>query len=130
HDFRILLPGSGLVTKAFAERRGLASGDRLELDTPGGRKTITVRGVLEPEGLARAQVDELLVMDLYAAEVAFTRPGYVNRLDIVVKPGFDPGDVAKAIRAALPAGMRVESPAQRRADFDKILGSFHVFLMG
>ena len=130
HDFRILLPGSGIVTAAFANRRGLAGGDRLELDTPGGRKTITVRGVLEPEALARARADEFLVMDLYAAEVAFTRPGYVNRIDVVVKTGVDPAVVATALRAALPAGMRVESPAQRRADFDEMVGSFQVFLMG
>ncbi len=130
HDFRVLLPGSAVVTAAFANRRGLAGGDRLELDTPGGRKVITVRGVLEPAALARAAADALLVMDLYAAEVAFTRPGYVNRLDIVVKPGAAVSEVATALRAALPAGMRVESPAQRRADFDEILRSFHVFLMG
>jgi putative ABC transport system permease protein len=130
HDVRVLLPGSGLVTRAFANRRGITIGERLELDTPGGRKVVTVRGVLEPEGLARAQADELLVMDLYAAEVAFTRPGYINRLDIVVKPGVDAADVAKDLRAALPAGMHIESPAQRRADFDQILSSFHVFLMG
>jgi putative ABC transport system permease protein len=130
HDFRLLMPGSVLVTKAFASRRALAPGDSLELDIPQGRKSFTVRGVIEPEGLARAQADALLVMDLYGAEVAFTRPGYVNRLDIAVRPDADPVAVASAIRKALPAGLRVESPSERRADIDRILRSFHVFLMG
>src|SRR6185369_2004893 len=63
NDARILLPGSALVTTAFANRRGVRAGDDLALDTPQGRKTVTVRGVLAPETLARARAEELLVMD-------------------------------------------------------------------
>src|SRR2546428_6536283 len=52
-DPRIFLPGSVLITRPFAERRGLGVGRRLDLDTPAGRRPFTVLGVMEPQGLAR-----------------------------------------------------------------------------
>ena len=41
-------------------------------------------------------------MDLQAAEVAFTEPGLINRVDVVVKRDDDVGRVAGAIAAILP----------------------------
>ena len=41
-------------------------------------------GLLEAEGVARVHGGNLAVMDIFAAEAAFTRPGYINRVDVVV----------------------------------------------
>src|SRR5262249_7692270 len=60
-------PASTALPPPFADRRRLALGDRIELMTPTGLRDFTVRGLLEPEGLARAYGGNLALMDLYAA---------------------------------------------------------------
>jgi len=129
-DLRVLLPGSVVLPRAFASRRGVREGDRLTLETAQGRMRFTVRGLVDLQGLAGLYGEDLVVMDLYAAQVAFGRPGYINRVDVVVKPGYDAAPVAQSIRARLPQGLRVETTAHRAADLERILRSFHVLLIG
>lgn len=121
-------PDSVALTTTFAARRGLGLGDRIALETPTGRRSFTVRGLLEPEGVARVYGGNLVVMDLYAAEAAFTRPGFINRVDVVVEKDEDVTLVARAIAARLPPGLQVEPPAQRKADLHKVMGSLQLAL--
>ena len=121
-------PDSVVLTRTFAARRSLRVGDRIALMTASGRLTLTVRGLLEPEGVARIYGGNLAVMDLYSAEVAFASPGFINRIDVVVKQGQEIGQVAPAIAAALPSGLHVEAPVQRKADLNKVMQSLQVML--
>lgn len=121
-------PDSIVITRSFAVRRGLTIGDRLDLLTPTGRRTFTVRGLLEPQGIARAYGGNLIVMDLSAAAAAFVHPGLVNRIDVVVERGASVGDVAAAIAGVLPNGLRVEAPSQRKADLHRVMESLQVML--
>src|SRR2546427_419727 len=67
-------PDSVILTRAFAGRRGLAVGDAVFLVTPGGRQRFTVRGLLDPQGVARVYGGNLVVMGLVAAFlIAFGR---------------------------------------------------------
>lgn len=117
-----------VVTRRFAARRGLDIGDRIELLTPTGRRSFTVRGLLEPRGIAQAYGGNLIVMDLPAAQAAFLRPGMVNRIDLVVRPDAGVDSVAAAVAARLPAGVRVEAPGQRKADLHKVMASLDIML--
>lgn len=121
-------PDSILLTRAFAERRGLAVGDQLILVTPSGNRPFTVRGLLNPSGVARVYGGSLVVMDLFAAEAAFTRAGFVNRVDVVVERQADVGRVRDALAATLPTGLEVTAPAQRRADIQRVVQSMQVIL--
>jgi putative ABC transport system permease protein len=121
-------PDSIALTRAFAERRGIASGASIDLDTPTGRRAFTVRGLLEPAGIAQAYGGNLLIMDLFAAEAAFTHPGFVNQVDVVVQRDEDVEEVATRIAAVLPAGLRVETPAQRKADLHRVMRSTQAML--
>ena len=121
-------PDSVLLTREFAARRQIGVGDRVELDTPSGRRRFTVRGLLAPEGVARVQGGTLVVMDIAAAEAAFTRPGLVNRVDVVVRRDADLERVADAVRAVVPAGLAVETPAQRKVDLHKVMQSSRTLL--
>ena len=103
-----------LVGRQFAEDRGLHVGDALELGTPNGVARFVVRGLLEPHGLARTLDGRLVVMDLYAAERAFTADGQVNQIDLVLADGADPHAVRAAVAGVLPEGLRVDEPAVRR----------------
>jgi len=121
-------PDSVVVTRAWAARHHLVIGDRLPLLTPMGRRDFTVRGLLEPQGIARAHGGNLIVMDLLAAEAAFLRPGMINRIDVVVRRDASIADVAAQIAHVVPEGLRVEAPAQRKADLQRVMSSLAVML--
>jgi putative ABC transport system permease protein len=121
---------SVVLTETFARRHGTKLGDAIVLDTPAGRRTFTVRGLLEPKGVARVYGGNLVVMDLFAAEAAFTRPGFVNRIDVVTRPDADVERVAGALRAVLPPGLRVDTPAQRTLDLNRVMASLQALLSG
>ncbi len=74
-------PNSVILTRTFAARHGLDRGDHLQLSTPTGLRTFTIRGLLEAEGVALVYGRNLIVMDLYAAKSAFTRPRFINRIN-------------------------------------------------
>lgn len=120
---------SVVLTRAFAARKGLEVGDPIELETPTGRRTFTIRGLLEPRGIARVYGGNLVVMDLFAAEAAFTRPGFVNRVDVVLQREAAVAPIQEEIARAVP-GLTVEAPAQRKADLNALMASQDVMLKG
>ena len=121
-------PDSVLLTSEFARRKRLAVGDQIVLETPTGQRQFTIRGLLDPEGVARVYGGNFAVMDLQAAELAFAEQELINRVDIVVRRDADVTRVGEAIAAALPKGLRVEPPAQRKADIHKVMRSLQLIL--
>jgi putative ABC transport system permease protein len=121
-------PDSIALTPSFVAAHGLALGDPVELSTPAGRRTFTVRGLLAGEGVARAYGGNVAVMDVYAAEELFARRGFVTAVDVVVAPDRDVGEVAAAIARRLPAGLAVGAPAQRQADLRRVTESLRIAL--
>ena len=121
-------PDSVAITNAFAVRHRLRVGDSLLLDTPRGRRHFTVRGVLEPEGVARILGGNLIVMDIFAAEAVFTRPRFINRIDLVLSRNSELGAVQKGVAAVMPSGFLVEAPQQRKADLQKLMQSLAALL--
>lgn len=128
--FFLAQPDSIVLTRAFATRRGLRMEDPITLETPTGRRRFVVRGLLEPTGVARAYGGNLAVMDLWAAEEAFARPGFITRVDIVPARDVDLATLADAVAAVLPAGLRVKPPAQRKADLTRVVSSLQLMLRG
>src|SRR3989442_11742448 len=123
-------PDSILLPRSFAGPRGLEVGTKLELETPTGRRRFTVRGLIEPEGIGRVHGGNLVVMDLFAAERAFTRPGLINRVDVVVARDWEVTVVRNALASALPEGLQVTAPAQRKVDLHRVMRSVQVMLQG
>jgi len=121
-------PDSIVITRTWADRHGLHVNDHVEMMTPKGRRRFTVRGVLEPQGIARAYGGNLIVMDLMAAEASFTRPEFVNRVDVVISQNARLSDVAARIAQGLPEGMHVESPSQHKADLQHVMASLAVMV--
>jgi putative ABC transport system permease protein len=127
-DPKLFLADAIVIPRAFAERRGLKLGDAVAIDTPRGQQRVSVRGMLEPRGLARIYGGNLLLMDLGNAQEMFGRAGFVNRVDVVVEREGDVQRVAQDITAMLPQGLRVEPPSQRKADLQAVMRSFQVLL--
>src|SRR5262249_40111705 len=93
---------------------GLAVGQTVPLVTPTGVKEFIVRGLLEPQGVARALGGRLVVMDLYAAQRAFAADGQINQIDLVLAPGAALGARPTGPAGVRPAGREVQEPALRK----------------
>ncbi len=123
-------PDSVIVGREFAERRGIRVGDGIPLVTPSGVQRFTVRGLLEPEGLARTLGGRLVVMDLYAAQRAFTADGRINQVDVVLDAAAEPATVAARIAPVLPPGLAVEEPRARKDLIRSTVRGFQTMLSG
>ncbi len=120
-------PDSIILGREFAERRGLKTGDRLDLVTPQGVKPFTIRALLDPEGLARTLRGRLVVMDLFAAERAFTQDEQVNQIDVVADPE-DVRGTKERVTAALPPGLNVEEPEVRKDVLRRTIAGFQAMI--
>jgi len=107
-------PDSIIVGRQWASSHGLSVGDQAVLVTPTGRRAFTVRGIVEPRGLAATLAGRVVVMDLYAAQRAFTADGQISQIDLVLDPAADMDRVRGAVAAVLPPGLVVDEPAVRR----------------
>ena len=121
-------PDSILLARQFAERRGLTTGSLINLSTPGGVKRFTVRGLLDPEGVARTLGGRLVVMDLYAAERAFTADGQINQIDVVVLDDADVDATRRGVATALPPGLTAEETAVRKGVVRRTIGGFQAMV--
>jgi putative ABC transport system permease protein len=121
-------PDSVVVTRAFAAGRHLGLGDRLAVVAPTGRRTLTVRGLLEPSGVARVYGKSLAIMDVMAAQRLLDRDGRLDRIDVVLREETDVERIAGVLRAALPSTLTVERPARRGEQVESMLRAFQAML--
>ena len=98
----------------------------LTLNVEGVRKTMIVRGILEPRGPATAFNGAIAIMDIATAQASFGMAGKLSRVDLIV-PDDDAAALA-AIRRLLPPGARLERPSRRNERVVKMLRAFRVNL--
>lgn len=123
-------PRSIALTNVFAQRRGIAVGDTLELLTPQGITKFTVRGLLDAQGMALAFGGQLALMDLPAAQLVLAKDRQVDQVDVILKPGADLARTQAALKKALPSTLTVERPALRGEAYEHVLSSFQTMLAG
>lgn len=121
-------PHGVLITPAYAKRTGLKVGDDLLLDTPQGRKEFSVHGTLEPRGLATVYGGDLLLMDVYAAQVAFERGSRFDRIDVIPKRGVDASQLAADLEHALQNKVPVSRPERRIAEAERLISGYRLAL--
>jgi putative ABC transport system permease protein len=117
-------PDSILLTKEMADREGIKIDQRIQVQTVQGIKTFTVRGLLNPEGLAKAAGGDLAIMDIYAAQMVFGKEGRIDRTDVSILPGEALDSVKGRIQQALPEGYYVDTPAGRTRQVEVLLTRF------
>jgi len=123
-------PRSILITPELAARRGLQVGHTIDLSTPTGLQTLTVRGLLEAKGVAAALGGQLAIMDLPAAQILLSKERKVDQIDVVLRDGADVDTVRQRLEKALPASLGVTRPEQRGEQYERILASFQTLLTG
>jgi putative ABC transport system permease protein len=105
----LLASGSVLVPLSFAERHGLRIGSRIPLIAGAARTELTVGGLLELSGLARALGGDVLVTDVFTAGRLLGKPGFVDRVDVALDSHVSSEATRREIARRLPPGLWVES---------------------
>jgi putative ABC transport system permease protein len=121
-------PDSIIVSSAFARSNGLHVGDRIPLGTGDGDTRFTIRGVMQPAGLASAFGGNLAVMDIYAAQKMFGRGRTFDRIDLALAPGRTINDGIAQLQSLLGTGFRVERPSGRGQQFEAMLASYSMMM--
>jgi len=117
-------PDSILITRTMAEREQISLDQKIQVQTVQGIRTFRVRGILNPEGPAKAMGGNLAVMDIYAAQMAFGKEGRIDRIDVSLIRGEDVETVRRRIMEALPQGYSIDTPAGRTRQMETMLSKF------
>lgn len=126
-------PHGVLATREYAGktingRPPLRVGDTITLETTKGKEEFTVRGLLAPRGPAKVFGGDLLLMDVYAAQISFGRDAQFDRIDVVPESGVDTDELAARITAATGGKAPVSRPQRRSQEAEKILAGFKMGL--
>ncbi len=109
-----------LLTREMAAREGIKIDQEVAIQTVLGIKKFVVRGLLDPEGPAKAAGGDVAVMDVYAAQLVFGKEGRIDRIDVSFLPGQDLDAMRQRIEAALPEGYYVDTPAGRARQIETL----------
>ena len=121
----LLDPTSVVLTQRFAQRHGVNLDTPVRLSIGDTAHPMVVRGLLLDEGPARVMNGQLVLLDIATAQWLFDKLGWLDRVEIQL---FDPAaidDAEQGIAARLPAGLRVQRPAQRGQQVERMLAAFH-----
>lgn len=121
-------PHGVLITRAYSQRTGVRVGDKLSLETMEGVQEFTARGILSPRGPAKVFGGDVLVMDVFAAQISFARGRRFDRIDVVPSPGEDLTKLTQRIAKAIGFKAEVARPARRSEEADRLLASFKLAL--
>lgn len=123
----LLEPQAMILTQKFAEIHGLPVGSILRLAVDEKVLEFKVKGLLEQEGIAKAQSGNVAIMDIAAAQVAFNKVGKLDRIDLIVEDSKIP-EVTERLQAKLPPHITIERPSARNLQVQKMLNSFQLNL--
>lgn len=121
-------PDSIIITHAFAKAHGFKLDDKFTLATAHGKKTFTVRGLLSPQGPAKAYGGAMAIMDIDGARVSFGKQNKLDRVDVVTREGLDVDKVGAEISAALGPGYVVERPETQNENMERLVKTFQTML--
>lgn len=122
-------PDSIILTKVFAEKHKLNVDDPILLATAEGKKTFVIRGLLEPEGAARAYGGSLAIMDIDGARFSFGKAKKIDRIDVTLKDGVSVEGVRAEIAKKVPETFTIETPELKSQQTDKMLKAYQVMLV-
>jgi putative ABC transport system permease protein len=116
-------PRSVLVTRSLAERLGIRVGGDLAAARGSERVALTVRGILEPGGVAEAFGGSVAVMDVYALQALLGRTGWLDRIDVVAAEGAAVPALMERIAEKVAGRASVRRSAARDEWVDYTLGT-------
>ena len=121
-------PDSVIMSNSFATIHHLKIDSKFEVATTNGRKTLTVRGLLTPQGAAKAYGGDLCIMDIDGARMTFGKTGKLDRIDIVTQEGIPIDALAIDLEKALGPGYHVDRPEGQQESMERLVRSYQMML--
>lgn len=114
------------LSAAMARRLGLKAGDVFTLLHSGRRHVLKLLAVYE--AAEKFSQDDVLLMDIAAAQERLGTPGALSQIDLILAEGA-PGAAAIArIQKYLPGGIALQRPAERASRTEALLSAFQLNL--
>jgi len=124
----LALPGWAAVTPALAERMGWNIGQSFEVTLGSRRLRLQVGALVDFQKISPLASSRLVVLDISQAQALLARPGEIDQVEVRLEPGADPRSAADRLRRAVGDVARVETPEERRAQAQDLLGAFRLNL--
>jgi putative ABC transport system permease protein len=121
-------PDSIIFTEALAKKRGFTIDSKVKLSTANGLKTFTIRGLLKPEGTAKAYGGSLAIMDIDGARMMFGKENKVDRVDIVAQEGVELNKLSGTLQKKLGENFTIESPAAKSEQTVRMIAAYQLIL--
>ena len=112
------------LSRAALAAAGVRVGERLAITANGRTQTMVVRGGLP----GAADVQRLGVIDIAAAQVLFGRLGRIDRIDLKLAEGADPGAVRASLGRLLPPDAILSDGDDQAAQSDALSRAYRVNL--
>ncbi|MDB5291519.1 MAG: hypothetical protein JWL69_2760 [Phycisphaerales bacterium] len=117
-------PGSVVIADQLADRLHAVPGAALSLTVGGKRIEARVAGIIRPAGVARAQLDNLVLADLATAQELTDSIDKIDRIDT----SLESAEQETALAAALPQGLSLRSTRQQSASLADLTRSYRLNL--
>ena len=116
-------PGAIIITKRLAVRLELSEGDDLLVRVDDQPRTLTIRGLLLPGGVADAYGGHVVAMDIYALQELLNRRGWFDQIDVALEESAQSETVLAAIRRELSGVATVRRAALRGEQTESAFGA-------
>ena len=107
------LPGTIVISAAFAEKEGLAIGDPLTILTPRGKVDLTVLYVIKDPRIGTFYGGAVGIMEIHAAQMILGRSRNIDRIDLISDAQDSVEAVRRRLKDRLAAGLDIQRPQTR-----------------
>jgi len=120
-------PNTLLLSHRLARQLGVSLGQTVTLEHVNQISRFTVVGILEEHGLSLVEGGYVAIADLATMQEFTGLQGWVDRIDLRLRPGTTPQDLEN-LRTSLPPGVRLESPAETRESGQNMIHAYQLNL--
>ncbi|MGE3975116.1 MAG: ABC transporter permease [Bdellovibrionales bacterium] len=120
-------PNSIIFSTILAQRLGLSLDSRVKIQTARGVKELVVRGLIEPEGAAKAYNGSIAIMDIDGARMLFAREDNIDRADIVLREKNSLEEIQQKLIGVLGPAYQVQAP--QSINTDRLISVYQTILL-
>lgn len=121
-------PDAVFLSKKYADSKGYQVGQTIPFLVNDHVQNLDLAGVLDNKGVGEALDGTLALMDIAAAQKTFNKIGQLDRLEWIIDSPADQETLQAQLRKLYP-GYRVERPARRSEQIEKMLSAFRANLL-
>jgi putative ABC transport system permease protein len=120
-------PRTLLLSRPLARQLGLSTGQTVNLEHVNQISQFTVLGILEDQGLSLVEGGYVAIADLATMQEFTGLQGWVDRIDLRLKPGATQKDLEN-LKTLLPPGARLEPPAETKESGQNMIHAYQLNL--